>query len=117
MTCRSPNLVIFVVIPRLKGCPDHEQLCLWYAAKLWIDLCCSSCYCFLFLCFFLFCFQAPNPRLPTPQQPGQLPLDQPDGGTTIPPPVPVVGKLTVKGKFDFTSVSHCLSGCPSVVKC
>lgn len=46
---------------------------------------------------------APNPRLPTPQQPGQLPPDQPDGGTTIPPPVPVVGKLTVKGKFDFTS--------------
>ena len=66
---------------------------------------------------FLFCFQAPNPRLPTPQQPGQLPPDQLEGGTTIPPPVPVVGKLTVKGKFDFTSVSHCLSGCPSVVKC
>lgn len=57
------------------------------------------------LCFYF--FQAPNPRLPTNSQlPGQLSQDQPDVGPAIPPPVPVVGKLTVKGKFDFSSVSH-----------
>jgi len=27
------------------------------------------------------------------------------GGDQLPPPIPVVGKLIVKGKFDFTSVS------------
>ena len=60
------------------------------------------------LILLLFFFQAPNPRLPTTSQlPGQSHVshDQPDEGPTIPPPVPVVGKLTVKGKFDFTSVS------------
>jgi hypothetical protein len=34
------------------------------------------------------------------------PIDQPDrGNQALPPPIPVVGKLTVKGKFDFKSVS------------
>lgn len=33
--------------------------------------------------------------------------DQPDsGGAALPPPVPVVGKLVVKGKFEFKSVSY-----------
>ena len=37
-------------------------------------------------------------------------VDQPDTasgsiGQTLPPPIPVIGKLIVKGKFDFSSVS------------
>ena len=59
------------------------------------------------ICFILvYFFQAANPRLSTTSQlPGQLSHDQTDAVPAIPPPVPVVGKLTVKGKFDFTSVS------------
>ena len=50
--------------------------------------------------------QATNPRLSgTAQPPG---LTSHVGSEAIPPPVPVIGKLTVKGKFDFTSVSSAL---------
>ena len=56
-----------------------------------------------------FFIQASNPRLSgTSQPPGltsHIGNEQVDVGQAIPPPVPVVGKLTVKGKFDFTSVS------------
>ena len=59
--------------------------------------------------------QANNPRLSGTPQPSSLTShtgnEEVDVGPAIPPPVPVVGKLTVKGKFDFTSVSPCGYSC------
>ena len=55
--------------------------------------------------------QAPNPRGQLSSS-GGVPLpstrnDHPDSGNqALPPPIPVVGRLLVRGKFEFKSVSY-----------
>ncbi len=49
--------------------------------------------------------QAPNPR-PMQTTAGQAVTEQIDSrDAQLPPPVPVIGRLLAKGKFDFKSVS------------
>lgn len=50
--------------------------------------------------------QAPNPR-PMQTTAGQAVTEQIDSrDAQLPPPVPVIGRLLAKGKFDFKSVSY-----------